>query len=216
MGIDILIIGLIYAHPEWGYWIIFVSLLLAGFHLPISEDLMILTAGVLASAIVPEHLYLLWATLFVGAYISDWIAYWTGRLLGPKLLQLRWFKKFITQERLNRMHSFYEKWGIATFIVGRFVPFGVRNCLFISAGMGKISFPKFLFMDGIASFISTSLGFWLSYSFGHHWHAIFSFAKELGLPFWITAAAAAVIVLSCTLLWIRKRRLLKAANERNS
>lgn len=202
MGIDILIIGLIYKYPHLGHWIIFGALLLAGLNLPISEDLMLLTSGVLASAFVPENAKKLWLAVFVGAYLSDWIAYWTGRLLGPKLLTMKFFSKFIKQERIDRMHAFYEKWGFLAFLVGRFVPFGVRNCLFISAGMGHMSFSKFLLVDGIASLISTSTAFYLAYTFGKHYEALLDYIKTFDLT--MIGLIAASVLAAAALIWYKK------------
>lgn len=204
MGLDIIIIGLIYKYPHLSHWIIFSALILAGCNLPISEDLMLITGGFLASVVVPENKYLLWAAVFVGAYLSDWIAYWTGRLLGPKLLTYKWFSKVLKQERLDRMHRFYEKWGLLAFIVGRFIPFGLRNCLFISAGMGHMSFPKFLWIDGIASLISTTSLFLLSYSLGRHYEKALDYLQTF--DFTIVIIIGVAISAIGALFWYKKKR----------
>jgi membrane protein DedA with SNARE-associated domain len=201
MGIDFVIIGLIYKYPEYAHWVIFGSLILAGFNLPISEDLMLLTSGVLASAFVPENALLLWGSVFLGAYLSDWIAYWTGRLLGPKLLTIKWLSKIVKKERLDRMHAFYEKWGFFAFLVGRFVPFGIRNCLFISAGMGKMSFTRFLWIDGVASLISTTSAFYLAYTFGKNFEVIWEYIKNNYILF--IAISAILLTLGVLLYWFK-------------
>lgn len=204
MGIDIIIIGLIYKYPEYAHLIIFISLILAGFNLPISEDLMLLTSGVLASAIVPEKCFALWLAVFTGAYISDWIAYWTGRLLGPKLLTIKWLSKIIKQERIDKMHAFYDRWGFFAFLIGRFVPFGVRNCLFISAGMGNMSFKKFLLIDGLASLISTSSAFYLAYTFGKHYEVIWEYIKNNHILF--ISIFAILLIAALAALWYKKSK----------
>lgn len=203
MGIDIVILGLIYKYPHEAHWIIFIALLLAGFNIPISEDLMLVTSGVLASAFVPENAFKLWSAVFVGAYLSDWIAYWTGRLIGPKLLTMKFFSRFIKQERIDKMHVFYEKWGFLAFLVGRFVPFGVRNCLFISAGMGHMSFGKFLIMDGIASLISTTTAFYLAYTFGKHYEVLLEYLKTFDVTIMIVVSATVLAVIG--FIWYKKR-----------
>jgi membrane-associated protein len=203
MGIDIVIIGLIYKYPHQAHWIIFFALILAGFNIPISEDLMLVTSGVLASAFVPENTFKLWAAVFIGAYISDAIAYWTGRLLGPKLLTMKFFSKFLKQERIDKMHAFYEKWGFLAFLVGRFVPFGVRNCLFISAGMGHMSFPKFLLMSGFASLISTTTAFYIAYTFGKHYEVLLDYLKTFDVAIIIVISASVLAVIG--FIWYKKR-----------
>lgn len=214
MGLDFLLLGLIYKYPEWGFVIIFFSLILAGCNLPVSEDLMILTSGFLASAVVPEHKVHLWFALFSGAYIGDMISYWTGRLLGPKLLNVRWLKKFINKERLDKMHNFYERYGLFAFLLGRFVPFGFRNCLFVSSGMGRMSFRKFLWVDGIASLCSTALGFYLAFTFGKHWEGLFSYLKSFDTIVWVIVGVGLLLVASIGVwLWLRKRKSRQAKYE---
>ena len=208
MGLDFVILGLIYKYPHHGHWIIFIALILAGCNLPVSEDLMILTSGFLASAVVPENKWLLWFCLFAGAYVSDWCAYWIGRLLGHKILKIKWIRKVITQERLEKMHTFYDRFGFWAFLVGRFIPFGFRNCLFTSAGMGKMSFKRFLLIDGIASLASTSVGFYLAYTFGSHWKNVFNYLKSFDILVWIITGSALVILIAILgFLWYRKKRL---------
>lgn len=202
MGIDIPIMVLIYKYPHHAHWIIFISLVLAGFNIPISEDLMLLTSGILASAFVPENTFVLWLSVFCGAYISDWIAYWTGRLLGPKLLTIKWLSRVVKRERLDKMHAFYERWGFFAFLFGRFVPFGVRNCLFISAGMGNMSFKKFLLVDGFASLISTTTAFYLAYTFGKHYHILWDFIKTYDTSFLIALGILLVTVIG--IIWYKR------------
>ncbi|NGX44798.1 MAG: hypothetical protein K1060chlam3_00973, partial [Candidatus Anoxychlamydiales bacterium] len=36
---------------------------------------------------------------FAGAYISDWMVYWIGRLFGLKLWKIKWFKKTVQKRK---------------------------------------------------------------------------------------------------------------------
>jgi len=154
------------AHAHEAHWWIFCALILAGFNLPISEDLMLITSGMLASTLVPENTYILFTAVFLGCYLSDWISYGLGRTIGLKLLDFYWFGKSFKNDRLKLISNYYKKYGFLTLLIGRFIPFGVRNCLFITAGLSKMSFKKFIISDGLACFISNITLFSLSYSFG--------------------------------------------------
>lgn len=212
MGLDFLIIGAIYKYPEIAHWIIFFSLILAGFNLPVSEDLMLLTSGILARAYVPENGWLLWAAVFFGAYISDWIAYWTGRLLGPKILTIRWLSKIIHQERLDKMHRFYDKWGMLAFLFGRFIPFGARNCLFLSAGMGHMTFKRFLCVDGVAALVSTTSAFTFAYIFGEQAASLIEFVaaylSQRSIAFFIGVVLLLITIIGI-IIYNRKKRSLR-------
>jgi membrane-associated protein len=156
---------LIQSNVELAPWIIFGLLLLAGFNVPVSEDLMLFLSGWLASK-NPEMIVPLFAGVYAGAYISDLMCYWLGRLLGPKLWQIKFFANMVSQDKVDRISNFYSKYGMLTLILGRFIPFGVRNGLFLTAGLGKMNFGKFAFSDWIACTISCSTFFAVYYYFG--------------------------------------------------
>ena len=147
------------------HFIIFGLLLLAGFNIPVSEDGMLFVAALLASKF-PENYYYLFFGVFLGAYFSDLICYSLGRFLGPKIWNIKFFAKMVSPEKVDKMSSFYEKYGILTLILGRFIPFGVRNGLFLTAGLSKMNFIKFALSDLLACTISCVLFFNLYYRFG--------------------------------------------------
>ncbi len=156
-------------HVDCAHWIIFGLFILAGLNFPISEDLLIILGGVLASTLIPENTWKIFAAIFFGAFLSDWILYWIGRKFGPILWKMRWFSRMIHSKRLEQIQNYYQKYGVATLFVGRFIPFGVRNCLFLTAGLGKVRFIKFLLVDGVACLLSNTILFSLSYYFGKNY-----------------------------------------------
>ncbi len=153
-------------HAFHAHWFVFGLLMLAGLNIPVSEDLLIIVSGVLASTFVPENTWKLFLAVFLGAYLSDWMVYWIGRLWGAHLWRLRWFSQLFKPKRLEQIEQYYKRYGVLTLFVGRFIPFGVRNCLFATAGMGRMRFWKFLIADGIACLISNTTLFTISYFFG--------------------------------------------------
>lgn len=160
------ILDFIQANIDYAPYAFFGILLLAGFNLPISEDIMLLT-GALMAIKNPELKYELFAGIYLGAYASDLISYsFMGRYLGQKIFQIKFFSKMITDEKLEKVNGFYAKYGIMTLIVGRFIPFGVRNALFITAGLGKMNAWKFAISDFIACTISSIFFFWLYFTYG--------------------------------------------------
>ncbi len=184
-------------HIHWAPFIIFGLLMLAGLNLPISEDLVIFITAMVALQ-NPMWTPWLYLALFTGAVTSDLTAYWTGRLLGPKLFYFPMFKRLVTKEKLHRMARFYNRYGIRVLIVGRFIPFGVRNLMFITAGLGKSNFFKFLMADLAAAFISTGTYFFLFYTYGE---AMLSFIQRFNVVLF-----SAFIVFASVYLYRRKQR----------
>lgn len=191
------------AHAHSAYWIFFLLLMLAGLNFPISEDIILLTGGAIASMCIPEKAWHLYFWIYAGCWLSAWEAYAIGRKLGPKLYDVKWFKHYITRERINRLHYYYEKFGVFTFMVGRFIPGGVRNALFMSAGLGKMPFSKFILRDGFACLLSTSTLFWLGFFFSSHYNTIVSYLSTYNKVAIVTLLVA---LLGLIIYLIRRRK----------
>src|SRR5438046_2338570 len=88
-------------HAHHAPWIMFSLLLLSGLSLPISEDVLLLGGGAIASTCIPDHTLRLYLWLFFGCYLSAWEAYSIGRFLGPRLYKIPYFRSIITPHRLD-------------------------------------------------------------------------------------------------------------------
>lgn len=191
-------------HAPHAHWYIFGCLMLAGLNLPVSEDLMIIISGVLASTFVPENVWKLFAAVFLGAYLSDWMVYWVGRLWGAHLWRIRWFARMFKPKRLEQIKQYYAKYGMLTLLVGRFIPFGVRNCLFATAGMGKMRFRKFLLADGLACLISNATLFTLAYFCGKNCSYL---VRYINVTIFITFVVALI-----GFVWYKKAKTLSSTD----
>ena len=109
-----------------------------------------------------------------------------------------------SKERLDKIHSFYENYGIITLIFGRFIPFGVRNGLFLTAGLGKMNFSKFALSDLLAASISCSFFFSLYYYLGE---AVISVIKKGNIILFSIVAIGVLIV------YLKKRKAKKSLQD---
>jgi membrane protein DedA with SNARE-associated domain len=146
-------------------WLIFGVLLLAGLNLPVSEDGMLFIAAILAKQ-NPDYMIPLFLGVYLGAFCSDLICFSLGWFVGPKVLKIKFFSSMLPPSRRHKIHSFYERYGVITLIIGRFIPFGVRNGLFLTAGLGKMHPIKFSLSDLLACTISSVFYFALYYHYG--------------------------------------------------
>lgn len=186
------------------HWIFFFLLMLAGFNLPISEDLVVLSSAVIAATVTPQNTYKLFVFVFLGCYLSDWIAYWIGRKMTPWLKDRKILGKLVDNRRIMKVNQFYKKYGVSTLLFGRFIPFGIRNFLFMSAGMVRMNFVKFIIVDGIACLLSNTIWFTLAYSFAENYHTVFAYMKKANL---ILFGSFLVFIISiiCYKLYKRKK-----------
>lgn len=200
-------------HAAKAHWVIFGSLLLAGCNVPISIDVVVILSAVLAASFIPEHVYILYASVLFGCLFSAWIAYGLGRFIGQKLAKNRLFSKLLSEERLQKMQQFYEKYGIWTFVIGRFIPFGVRNCIFMTSGMSRMPFYKFILRDGVACLLWSSTAFTLFYLLGQNFQVIWGYVKTFNA---VLFSAFGVTVI--TIIWykLKKRKNLVTHNKTDS
>lgn len=162
-------------HAPVAHYYLFGLLLLAGLNIPISEDLILIAGGILAAICVPEHYWLMLAWLYAGCLISAYEAYWLGRTVGHRLHTLPGFRHIVTAHRVAVFHRFIERFGLLTFMVGRFIPGGARNAIFITSGMGRMPFVVFALRDGFAAIFSTFLLYSLGYWFGDNYQELLGY-----------------------------------------
>lgn len=166
------ILNFVVGHASFAHYFVFLLFMLAGINFPISEDLLIIFSGVLASTVVPENWLKLFLAVFLGAFLSDWIPYWIGRKWGGHIWKLKWFCRLVNSERFRTIQESYMRFGALTLFLGRFIPFGVRNCLFAVAGMSNMPFMKFVIVDGLACFTSNTTLFVLAYFCGKNYEVL--------------------------------------------
>ncbi|MCL2880298.1 MAG: DedA family protein [Treponema sp.] len=145
--------------------IAFAALLLAGLNLPISEELVIITGAFVCH----ENHHLTVPTLiaiFTGIITTDCFVYWVGTRVRKGAVKSKFLSRLIPEKALDKMHYYLDKYGLGTFIVCRFIPFGVRNTLFFSSGLFKLKFRFFAIYDVTAAIISISTIFYLAWRFG--------------------------------------------------
>jgi membrane protein DedA with SNARE-associated domain len=143
----------------------FIALMLAGLNFPISEDLIIIT-GALICQENPSMLVPTFAATYSAVAISDYFPYLIGKYISKGTIKANFITRLFSQKRVDKMHRYMEKYGIFTFIVGRFIPFGVRNTMFMTAGLFGLRLRRFALYDITAATISVSTLFFLAYHFG--------------------------------------------------
>lgn len=133
-------------------WIIIFaeSGLLVGFFLP--GDSLLFTAGFLASQGY-LNIFALIIGCFIFAVLGDNVGYATGKRFGPKLFSKEdsWF---FSKKNIIKAQTFYDKHGIKTIILARFLPV-IRTFAPIVAGIGKMKYTTFFKFNLIGGFVWT-------------------------------------------------------------
>lgn len=183
-----------YSHEA--HWIFFLLLLLAGCNLPFSEDLIAITGGIIVATCIPDHMLKMWLWIYAGSCMGAWVAYSIGRFIGPKLYKIKWFKRFASPERIDKLHYYYEKFGIFTFIAIRFFPGGVRNAFAMSCGLSKMTFLAFALRDELAAAIQITVLFFLGHAFAQNYELLFKYVREYNV--WgLGLIVLAIVIVIC-------------------
>ena len=205
------ITNFIILHKSYAPGITFVLVLLAGFNLPISIDVIMVLSAFIAATLVPEQTIPLYLSMVIGSYFSAWICYWMGRTVGRKLLKIRYFQKLLPQERLEKVSAFYEKHGLLTLLIGRFIPLGVRNCIFMTTGMSRANFGKFMWRDAIACPLWATTLFFLCFELGHSYEILIRKVKILNLFIFLAFGVTVIGV-----IWYKKYKTLVKMRKASS
>ncbi len=122
------------------FFIVFAETGLAvGFFLP--GDSLLVVSGLFAAAGKLKITFVLLA-FFLGSVIGDSTGYWTGRAMGKTLFG-RENSLIFKPSRVAKAHDFFEKYGVKTVILARFVPI-VRTFAPLVVGATAMPYLKFL------------------------------------------------------------------------
>ena len=179
-------------HASHAHWFIFVGALLAGCNIPVSIDLLVITAAILAAHFVPENLWILYLSLLLGCLFSAWISYFLGKVLGTKLKTWKLFQPLLSEKKVASVQDFYKKHGIWAFVIGRFIPFGIRNALFMTSGISKMPFLRFITLDFMACFIWVSLSFTIFFHLGQNFDSLWTYMKKINSYIFIIFSIAVI------------------------
>jgi membrane-associated protein len=108
-------------------------------------DSLLFAAGALAGD-QRLNVIIVMVVLFIAAVLGDTVNYQIGNYIGPKVFAEGRKSRWLKREHLDRTHQFFEKYGGKTIIIARFVPI-IRTFAPFVAGVGSMTYPKFLFYN---------------------------------------------------------------------
>ena len=190
---------------EYGYAAVFFVLVICGFGVPIPEDLTLVTGGVI-SGMGYTNPHIMFAVGMFGVLVGDGIMFAAGRIWGQKILRFKPIARIMTPKRYEQVQEKFDKYGNWVLCVARFLP-GLRTAVFVTAGISrKVSYLRFIIMDGLAALISVPIWIYLG-EYGAHnidWLMAKMHSLQSGI-FVILGIGAAVVAW----IWWKKRQRIQ-------
>jgi len=150
---------------------LFLILLGGGIGLPVSEDLTLLAAGVLAH----QHVFRLRDVILVGCIATvcaDWIIYLAGRRYGRGIATLPVLARLFGAARLDAVQGAIERHGTRAVFAARFM-LGFRTATLLAAGACRVPAYRFGLAEAAGAAIFVSAMATLGYLFSDRAERVF-------------------------------------------
>ncbi len=202
-----------------GYAFVFVILVLCGFGLPMPEDVVLVTGGVLAwlasdlesasvgAMLADRGLLVMVGVGLAGILAGDSIIFLAGRTFGARVADFRPLRRVITPAKLEKVEKLMRRRGNVVVMIARFLP-GLRAPTYFTAGHARLPYWEFLLFDGVAALVSAPLWVCIGFYFGSN---IEEAARLAGRFSHYILFAVAVVLLALFLRWLQARRAGPAA-----
>ena len=157
---------------SYGYAAIFGLLVLGIVGLPIPDETVMVFCGYLVSQGRLKPVPTVIAAFF-GSACGITLSYVIGRTLGLGFVHKYGRYVHLTQERLDRVHAWFNRIGHWALLVGYYIA-GVRHLTAIIAGTSCLELRSFALYSysGALIWVCTFLG--LGYVFGEHWREVYA------------------------------------------
>jgi membrane protein DedA with SNARE-associated domain len=166
----------------YGYFALFFGLVFGIVGLPIPDESMLALFGYLVST-GRFHFALTYAVAGLGSLTGITLSYWIGRLGGYRLIRKYGPRIRLTEDRLEKVHRWFDRIGKWALIVGYFIP-GVRHFTALIAGASKLQYPvfaAFAYTGGLIwSLTFLSLGYYLGETWSQDFHVGFRLPLAIG------------------------------------
>ncbi|HET8530085.1 MAG TPA: DedA family protein [Methylomirabilota bacterium] len=169
---------------------VFLILLATGLGVPIPEELPIVIAAMMARWEVMHW----WGALLSclgGVLAGDMLLYTLGRHFGRRILQWPPARRILTPEREARVMHAYHRHGLKFVVMARLI-MGLRAAAFLTAGLVRVPFPRFLLVDVTAVLVSVPISFGVAYAIADS--VVVALARVREMQLWIAGVALLVAV----------------------
>lgn len=165
---------------NYGYFGMFIGMVLEAVIIAIPSELILATGGILAS----KNIFTFWGSFFTGLIGSVFCAiviYIMGYFGGRPFIKKYGKYFFMKEEDIEKSDSWFNKYGMLSALIGRNFPI-VRTLISLPIGIMRLSFIKFLIYTTIGSIPWTLAFVYVGYSLGENWIILSTYINYLKTP----------------------------------
>lgn len=184
---------------HWDYLLLFFGPALEILVVVVPGEIILVLAGYLAARGSLDPVYAILVG-FAGAMSGITSSFVLGRTAGMRLVRRygRWL--FLSEQRIEKVHGWFERIGTWSLTIGYFIP-SFRHVMAIVAGIARLPWPSFVLhaYPGALAWVVTLvlLGYYLGRPviefFSEDWH-------------WVALGVTLALLAGGVFFWLRKRR----------
>ncbi|MFC4618821.1 VTT domain-containing protein [Camelliibacillus cellulosilyticus] len=186
---------------QYGYIILFLSLMLELIALPIPTEPLMSYAGYLAYKHV-LNFPLSIAVASLGSFIGLSVAYWIGFRLGYPFFQRYGARLHLGPDRLDKMSRIFQQYGPKFLLISCFIP-GVRHIAGYFAGIARVNYRSYAIFAAFGVVIWTSTFIGLGHALGPQYQLIETSVKKYLL------VIVSLVILLVIAVYLFRRNLAK-------
>ncbi|MFY0569170.1 DedA family protein [Archangium lansingense] len=182
----------------FSYPAVFLLLVLCGVGVPLSEELVMITGGLVVAHSGASLMTMVLAA-YLGIVVGDSALYRIGRSLGPRVFSHPKMAKMLTPARIELLQKMFARRGAVAVFLARFLP-GLRAPAFLLAGATGLPYRQFVLADATAAWVPALGMTWLGFRFGPQ-----VLTDVQGGLRWLLLAALVLALGVLSVRWVRRR-----------
>lgn len=167
----------------------------------IEGDITLLISGAMAHSGYFGHYSMLKVLFFgtLGGMVGDCVAYAVGRVFHENAKDYRFYQ--MAQPRIERL---IDKFGAFAIVISKYI-YGIRAAMCVFYGIGKMPFPRFLFLDAISCSLWVLFLAGAGYFFSGAITSMIGDFKQIGITLFFIVLTGVILFYVIERFWISEK-----------
>jgi membrane protein DedA with SNARE-associated domain len=193
---------------DYGYFAVFVLMILESTAAPVPAELVIPPAAFWASQ-GRMNLWLIVVVATAGSWVGSALSYWVAWKLGRPLVEKYGRYLHLSPERMKKTDAWFEAYGSGGIFVARMLP-GIRHLISIPAGLFRMNFTLFSIMTILGAGVFNGALAWFGHRVLGDQPALMKDPDALrhvlsAKSHWLIGFALVVAALYALMVWMQRR-----------